>query len=793
MKKTLFLLIYIFVSASGVAAQDFVFFSDSQTAVSYDPSWGFANQPSVLERVGDKFPVAENIKYQGTNSLKLSWLSAEGGDWGIAVAEPGWPGHDVTTKDSLSFWVFSESETESADLPIIYLEDINNKKTDKQNLSDYSQNIPANEWIKISIPLEIFIAYPGEADLTKIKTIFYGQGAADNVNHTLYLDEIRMTDANENDVDPPDVPEILYAKGYSKHIDVKWNGNDEEDLAGYYIYKINDGSEELVGTADKDEIYYSHFLGQFGITAEYAVSAFDQSGNESALSATVSATTRELNDDEELDMLQEATFRYFWDYAHPVSGMSRERTGSGNIVTSGGTGMGLMAIIVGIERGFVSRETGAARTLKIINFLKNADRFHGAWSHWLDGETGKAIPFSQFDDGGDLVETAYLVSGLLTAREYFNKDNVSENEIRELATQLWEEVEWDWYRKSENGQVLYWHWSPNYGWQMNHQIRGFNEAMIVYLLAVASPTHSVPADLYHSGWAGGGYENGKTFYGIKLDVGPDYGGPLFFVHYSFLGFDPRDKKDAYANYFTHAKNVALVHQKYAIENPQGFAGYDESNWGLTASDDPLVGYTAHAPVYNDNGTITPTAALSSFPFVPEEAMKAFKSFYNNYGETLWGSFGFRDAFNPGLNWTAGDYLAIDQGPIIIMIENYRTRLIWNLFMSNPEIAPALAAIGFEDVTGVPEDTPELNFKLYDNYPNPFNPDTIIEYSLPRKMYARLLIYDALGRKVAALVDGEIPAGKHKAVWNASGRSSGVYFYKLTAENYLQTKKMLYVK
>ncbi len=791
--KKIYILIYVALFTVNSNAQDFVFFDDSPTAASYDPSWGYKNSPSDLELVGDKFPVEENIKYQGTNSLRLNWLSADGGDWGIAVAAPGWPGRDVTTKDSLTFWAYSESEIAASELPLIYLEDLSNKKTDKQKLSDFSQGIPSNEWTKLSVPLEIFIANPGAADLTKIKTIFYGQNEADNQAHVIYLDEIRMIAENGGDSEPPEAPEILSANGYFKHIDIKWKANAEEDLAGYYVYKITGGNAELIGAAEKDDVYYSDFVGAPGMFGEYAVSAYDFSGNESVLSAAVSATTKELSGEEMLDMLQEATFRYFWDYAHPVSGMTRERTGSGSIVTSGGTGMGLMTIITGVEREFITRTEGAERTLKIIRFLRDADRFHGAWSHWLNGETGSAIPFSQFDDGGDIVETSYLAAGLLAARKYFTEDNQTETEIRSLATQLWEEVEWDWYRKSESEQVLYWHWSPNYGWQMNHQIRGFNEALIVYLLAVASPTHPVPAELYHNGWAGGGYLNGKTFYDIKLDVGPDYGGPLFFVHYSFLGFDPRDKEDAYANYFLHAKNVALVHKRYSIENPLGRVGYNENAWGLTASDDPLVGYTAHAPMYNDNGTITPTAALSSFPFVPEDAMSAFYEFYNVYGETLWGAYGFKDAFNPGLEWTAGSYLAIDQGPIIIMIENYRTQLIWNLFMANSEISAALDAIGFENVTSIEEETPELNFKLYDNYPNPFNPETIIEFSLPEKMYAKLSIYDSLGRKIAELIDGETGAGKHKIKWDAGGLASGVYYCNLIAGDFAQSQKMLLMK
>ncbi len=804
--KTLIKIMIIQIFFSIISySQDFIFFDDSPTAVSYDPSWGFVTSPSVLEKVGDKFPVSDTIKFSGTNSLKLSWFSASGGNWGIAVAAPGWPGRNVTTKDTLSFYVYSKKNIPSVSLPKIYLEDLNNKKTEKQNISEFTNDVLANTWIKIGIPIKVFENSPGSANLTKIKTVFFGQSIADSNDHTLFIDEIRMVNKNESDSAAPAIPQLLFAKGFYKHIDIKWKPNSEGDLQGYRIYKFIDGNPELIGSVDKDEMFYTDFIGKSNVASSYGITAYDISGNESELSNTVSSSTREMNDDELLTMLQECTFRYFWDYAHPTSGLIRERTGSEDVVTSGGTGMGILAIIVGIERGFITRVEGAERILKMLKFLQNADRFHGAWSHWLNGITGKVIPFSKYDDGGDLVETSYLMEGLLAVRKYFSVDNLIENQIRSISTQLWEEVEWDWYRNSEESKVLFWHWSPNYNWQMNMPVKGYNEAMITYLLAIASPTHSVPAELYNTGWITSNYVNGKTFYDLKLDVGYDYGGPLFFVHYSFLGFDPRNKRDAYTNYFKYARNVALVHKLYAIDNPKNHVGYDENTWGLTASDDPLVGYTAHSPMFNDNGTITPTAALSSFPYTPNESMAAFKNFYNKYGKKLWGSYGFKDAFNPELNWTAGSYLAIDQAPIIIMIENYRTGLIWNLFMSNSEIKPMMDSIGFyEDIVNVKdEETIPLRFDLKNNYPNPFNPTTTIKYYIfPIKMIhesslqgklVQLKIYDILGKEIATLVNKEQKPGEYEIEFNAEGLTSGVYYYRLQADSFVETKKMLLLR
>lgn len=399
-----------------------------------------------------------------------------------------------------------------------------------------------------------------------------------------------------------------------------------------------------------------------------------------------------VSDDELLTIVQQETFKYFWDFAHPASGMARERNTSGDVVTSGGSGFGIMALIVGMERGFITRAEGLERMDVILTFLEHADRFHGAWPHWMNGNTGEVVPFSPNDNGGDLVETSFLVQGLLTFRQYLDAGIATESSLIDRINALWETVEWDWY--TQGGQhVLYWHWSPDKQWTMNHPIRGYNEALITYFLAAASPGHSVAASVYHEGWAGSGtIANNKTFYGIHLPLGFDYGGPLFFAHYSFLGLDPRNLHDAYANYWTQNVNHSLIQHAYAVDNPRDYVGYSDEDWGLTASDDPQ-GYAAHSPT-NDLGVITPSAALSSFPYTQEQSMKALKFFYYSLGDRLWGPYGFYDAFDLTAGWTADSYLAIDQGPIIVMIENYRSGLLWDLFMSAPEVAAAMDKLGF---------------------------------------------------------------------------------------------------
>lgn len=399
-----------------------------------------------------------------------------------------------------------------------------------------------------------------------------------------------------------------------------------------------------------------------------------------------------LSDDLLLTKIQQQTFKYFWDFGHPVSGLTRERNTSGETVTSGGSGFGIMAILIGIERGFITRANGLERLQTIVDFLTVADRFHGAWSHWLNGTTGKAIPFSQEDDGGDLVETSYLAAGLLSARQYLDPGIPDENTLINKINNLWNSIEWDWYTK--NGEnVLYWHWSSNYDWQMNMKIQGYNEALITYIMAASSETHTIDAAVYHQGWAkNGAIQNGNDYYGITLPLGQDYGGPLFFAHYSFLGINPTNLSDNYANYWQQNVNHSMINGAYCIANPKNYISYSADCWGLTASDGN-TGYSAHSPT-NDKGVISPTAAISSIPYTPVESMKAIKFFYYQLGDKLWGEYGFYDAFNITENWTADSFLAIDQGPIIIMIENYRTGLIWDLLMSCPEVQAGLTKLGF---------------------------------------------------------------------------------------------------
>ncbi len=394
-----------------------------------------------------------------------------------------------------------------------------------------------------------------------------------------------------------------------------------------------------------------------------------------------------------LKLVQQQTFKYFWDFGHPISGLARERNTSGDLVTSGGSGFGIMAIPVAIKRNFITRNEGLIRMQKIVGFLKNtAQTFHGAYPHWLNGNSGVVIPFSTKDNGADLVETSFLMEGLLTARQYFNGTDAVETTLRNDINTIWNRVEWSWFRQG-NQNTLFWHWSPNYNWEMNLQVKGWNEALMTYVLAAASNTFTIPKTVYDNGWAAGNsFLNGNTYLGYSLPLGPVLGGPLFFEHYSFMGINPNGLSDGTTNYSIQTKNHTLINYNYTKANPKGFYGYSDSVWGLTASD-IQGGYTASSPT-NDIGTIAPTAALSSFPYTPIESMKALKFLYYVLGDRIWKEYGFVDAFSLNNLWFANSFLAIDQGPIIVMIENYRSGQVWNLFTSCPEVRAGLTKLGF---------------------------------------------------------------------------------------------------
>jgi hypothetical protein len=701
-----------------------VVFDNSITPDYYYYSTGRAVFPSTVDLLSGALPVEKKNFFTAPNALRLQWRSVAGGSWETELRVVSIRNRQTDFHgDTLYIWCYSPEAIPATDLPSIQLEDEQHDFTAPITLDGPSGDVPAKRWVQLRLPLSEFATasvHPFQPH--RLHSVHFGQSAIDNTPRTLIIDEIKIDDKSDaSPVAPeersvPQAPQNVQAKGYDRHIDVSWDTVEDTDLQSYAIYRSEAGHKyQPIGIQSADIHRYTDFVGRSGVTASYKVKAVDRAYRQSALSASASASTKELSDDEMLTMLQEACFRYYWEGAHPVAGATLENVpGDERIVSTGASGFGIMALVVGVDRRFITREQGVARLTQILDFLEKVPRYHGAWPHFLNGDTAQSmLVFGMFDNGGDLVETSFLMQGLLVARQYFKGPSEAEQSVYQRITHLWEAVEWDWYRRTPQNDALLWHWSPQWSWFIDHRLTGFNETMITYLLAIASPTHGVPASLYYTGWAGQSeaaiayrsgwsgstegdrYRNGHTYYGIKLDVGVGSGGPLFFTQYSFMGFDPRGIHDRYTDYFDNNRNLALIDLAYCEANPGHFEGYGAADWGLTASDDQL-GYSAHAPdLATDNGTITPTGALSSFPYTPQASMAALKFFYRDIGDRLWGVYGPRDSFNLGRNWFSPVYMGLDQAPIVVMVENYRTGLIWKLFMSNPEIQPMLDKIGFQ--------------------------------------------------------------------------------------------------
>ena len=675
--------------------------------------------PSTLELVDGRFPVDSGHFVSPPNALRLHWKSAPGGDWQMTLqaADRDWRKFEMPG-DTLAFWCYADTEITAANSPRLYAKDQAGQGSVSVTLVQGSERIPAGRWVRVMLNIDGKDSlYNGTDDRTfsvrGTVSVTFMQGLDDGVEHTIFLDDFIIIDRAAPDASTPPAPHALAVQAYERHCDLTWQPSDAPGLLAYRIYRSWDGKKFLpVGTQRGDRTRYEDFTGEPGRTAFYKVSAVSLAGNESPFSEAGSATTRPMSDDELLDMVQAGCFRYYWEVGHPDAGLAPEITpGDANLMAVGGNGFGVMALLAATERQFVTREQGAGRMLRIVRFLARADRYHGAWPHFLDGRTGRTIPyFGKYDDGGDLVETAFMIQGLLAARQYFDRDTPAEREIRETATRLWREVEWDWYRKTPDSDVLYWHWSPDHGFHISHPLIGWNETMIIYLLAIASPTHPVPASLWHTGWAGQSerhvryrqgwsrttegdhFTNGHSYYGIKLEVGEGNGAELFFTHFSFMGFDPRGLRDRYTNYFKNNRAIALIQQAYAIDNPRKYAGYGADCWGRSAGVNTGGG---RALPRDDNGTINVMASLASMPYTPGESMAALRHFYRDLGPKIWGPCGFYDGFNETQNRFDPDYMALNQAPIVVMIENYRTGLVWRNFMANPEIAPALHAIGFQ--------------------------------------------------------------------------------------------------
>ena len=670
--------------------------------------------PPGYPQYNDKVPCSTTA-FKGATSLKFNYTSSSGGNWKASIFRSGWTSADVTGMDSISFFAYSIAEVPASALPMIGLRAMNKAGSGEVSstlykLSDYNGNIPAGIWTRIKFPISIIMNDGGNSDLNfaALKAVIFSQSETNNASRSILIDEITVFKSLL--VVPPVTG--LAGTGYDSHAELTW-APPMADLS-YRVYASFDGGTTFELRGETTGSIYLDFVPASGKnkTVQYRVVTLAQNRESEPL--TTSATLRDYSDEELMDMVQRYAFRYFWEGAHQASGMALERTdGSSSTAASGATGMGLMAMIVAYEREYRPREEIKDRILKILSFLETCDRFQGAWSHWYNADTKHTQPFTTDDDGGDLVETSYVAQALIALKHYFAGTDAKSVQIREKADMLWKGVNWNWYR--QYGQnVLYWHWSPNYLFAKNMKITGWNEALITYIMAASSPGYGIPKEVYTEGWArNGAMVSKRTYYTYEINLSPNDGGPLFWVHYSHLGLNPHGLTDQYANYWQEHVNTAKIHVAYSVDNPHGFKNYSDKCWGLTASDDPY-GYTAHQPESNDNGTISPTAALASMPYTPQESLRALKYFYRERGQDIFGPYGPYDAFNDELSWVKKAYIGIDEGPIVVMIENHRTGLLWNSFMKDADVRAGLTKLGFQTTSVSPVPFRPDDIKIYPN-------------------------------------------------------------------------------
>lgn len=688
---------------------NYSFFTNSNMSGNYFSSRTSGKGGSSIKNINERLPVNEFTYHTPGNSLTLEYQNAPAGEWSAAVFYREKRGMDHFKKANyLSFWLYKDfASSQLNELPRVYLMRRDSTLTNGIFLKPFK----ANKWHRVTFPINILTNTHNNKPSDFIAVVFSYQKGQESQRHVLHVDDIEILETDFVTKTITTKPAISSASDeYAMHVDITWNKVNDRNIRLVKIYRSTDAKHfRAIGVQEPYINRFTDFHGKAGQNYFYCIAFLDHNYKETKRSALVPGTTRNMNDDELLTMVQQASFRYYWEAAEPISGLARENIhGRHNMIATGASGFGIMALIAGTERKFISRKESVDRFIKILNFLEKADRFHGAYPHFLDGPSGKVEPFfGNQDNGADLVETSFLLQGLLAARQYFSGNESQEKMIRDKITAIWKNVEWDWFKQYPDSKFLFWHWSPDQGWVINHNLIGWNETMVTYLLAIASPTHAVSPTMYYSGWAnqdstgiryrsgwgqtmdGSMYTNGKTYYGIKLDVGVSNGGPLFFTHYSYIGYDPHFITDRYTNYFVNNQNIAKINYRYCVENPKNFKGYGDSAWGLTASDGPFT-YSADEPVaWQDRGKITPTGAISSFPYLPAESMKALKNYYYNYGKFLWGEYGFKDAFDLTNNWCSDIYMGLNQAPMTVMIENYRTGLIWKLFMKDPDIQNGL--------------------------------------------------------------------------------------------------------
>jgi hypothetical protein len=770
----------------------------------YDASWGNVTTPSTLTLGGggaDKLIIDTVHHYTGNKSGLLQWKSVTGGDWNLFIASLKWATINATGYDSLVFFINSRGAIPPNQMPTIGLETDTPTLSVLDSLGKYlpsGTDADTTTWQRVTIPLTVFTGF----NLSILKDVNFHQNTADNVLHTIWVDNIRIVSkANAPDTTLPSSPMRVVTRSGDKSVVLHWNLNPENTIAGYNVYRATSASGPFTKLTSS-ALPLPSFADLVVTNAQayyYYVRAVNSNLAEGDNSDTVTVTPQVFaNDDAFLDYVEQTAFDYFWYEANPTTGLIKDRSTKNSSSSIAAIGFGLTAIGVGVDRGWITREEGRDRTLITLNtfwqgpqsvLASNMIGYKGWFYHFLDMKTATRAGTCELSS----IDTGLLLAGIVYSKQYFNGTDTTETKIRSLADSIYNRIDWNWMRNSASSLTMGWY--PESGFIGERWI-GYNEAMILYILGIGAPANPLPPSSWNA-WTNGYqwfFNNWLSDYFVSF-------APLFGHQYSHCWVDFRNIADDYMKskgitYFENSRRATLAQRLYCIDNPGQFVGYGPNMWGITASDVPN-GYNARGTNMNDDGTLNATAPGGSMPFAPEICLPALRNMYDTHRTTIWTGYGFCDAFNLSVNpvWWDADVLGIDQGPIIIMAENYRTGKVWNTFMKEKIVTDGLQRAGFTTVTDVAEakqTAPKL-YTLEQNYPNPFNPTTEIRYNLSKQNLTFLKVYDVLGREIATLVDRIQEAGTYAVSFDASQIPSGVYFYTLNSGEYFSVKKMLLIR
>lgn len=718
MKQTYFnfyftLFSFIICFSSSVRAETYpdVLFANSVLPNSYSGSKVEYSGASWIMNVKGNLPVSDSIFFTPKNSLVLKYLSAEKGQW---TADIFYSDSYLPEKNSvLIFKLYVQSSTSLAELPAVELIHADSSYTRSVQLANYVDSYQENMWLSVEIPLgEIGFVEEG----ARIMGVRFSQVGRDGKNHQLYLDQIEVLPRKTPQNRLTGAAVIQDVKAYERHVDISWRLPLTPSLRYIKIYRSEDNKNfQPVAIRPIFSNRYSDVVPETGKEYYYKIAWVDYQYRESPFSNVEKAQTKVLTDAELLDMVHQANIQYFADGAEFNSGMQLLKPATKSAIVSPAlTGVAIMASISGVEQKVFTREQFTARIQKIIRFLRGAEARYGAFPALMDGRSGEGVYSKEKGFSVDLNGTSLLIQGLLTAKQYLNENNAVETEVREKIDDIWNAVQWDHFTK-EGDAYLYTNWSEKYGFENALPLLG-RDALTTYLLALASPNHNIEL---------GSYDNalnrfykvdssivdeieelslppvdtsmesldlaatlkpavqlvdttqletagGNTYYGLSLDVA-NVDESLSKLLSSFLVFDPRGKRDQFANYYHELQNHVLIQLRRSLE---------KSALPISLSRGLIV---------NSKGLVSPSSIVAAYPINPEFAMKNLANTYRQYPELFWDEYGFR-TINLLENKESPQWQGIRYGISAVMIENGKSNLIWDLFSRDEDIKRVVSVL-----------------------------------------------------------------------------------------------------